>query len=339
MISRPIETMQPYRQKSKHLQSHTDHCQNNEFDTPWKEILEANFKDFMAFFLPEAHDGIDWTREHEFLDQELARITREAEIGDRRMDKLVKVWQRDGVERWALIHVEIQGDRKPNFAEGMFTYHYRAHDLQKRPVVSLALLTDDERGWRPSEYRHELWGTGIQFKFNCIKLLDHMESQAELEHSSNPFALVTLAHLHAKRTKHLTEDRYRVKWQLIRSLYQRGFDRQMVINLFRFIDWVLHLPTDADKQLWKEMINFEETQKMPYLSTLERFSIEIGEQIGEKRGRQQEASAMLLTLLGYKFGQIADSVTAQVTGAEKELIEKWSKNLMFATSLDDVFAT
>ena len=67
--------------------------QNNEFDTPWKEILEACFREFLAFFLPVAHDSIDWQRGHEFLDQELARISREAKTGNRRMDKLVKVWQ------------------------------------------------------------------------------------------------------------------------------------------------------------------------------------------------------------------------------------------------------
>ncbi|MEO5372589.1 MAG: hypothetical protein H7833_21165 [Magnetococcus sp. DMHC-1] len=135
--------------------------QNDAFDTPWKEILEAYFKDFLAFFLPEGHDGIAWQRGHEFLDTELARITREAEIGDRRMDKLVKVWQLDGNERWVLIHVEIQGDREANFAARMYTYQYRAYDLQQRPVVGLAILTDEESNWRPSEYGHALWGTRL----------------------------------------------------------------------------------------------------------------------------------------------------------------------------------
>ncbi|MBF0137743.1 MAG: cytosolic protein, partial [Magnetococcales bacterium] len=36
--------------------------QKDSFDTPWKEILEAYFRDFLAFFLPIAHDNIDWER-------------------------------------------------------------------------------------------------------------------------------------------------------------------------------------------------------------------------------------------------------------------------------------
>jgi hypothetical protein len=34
-------------------------------DSPWKEALERYFKDFMAFFFPMAHAGIDWTRGYE----------------------------------------------------------------------------------------------------------------------------------------------------------------------------------------------------------------------------------------------------------------------------------
>ncbi|MBF0262244.1 MAG: cytosolic protein, partial [Magnetococcales bacterium] len=41
---------------------------SDEFDTPWKEILVPYFKDFLAFFLPEAHDGIAWELGFEFLD-------------------------------------------------------------------------------------------------------------------------------------------------------------------------------------------------------------------------------------------------------------------------------
>src|ERR671915_1692946 len=37
------------------------------YDSPWKEALERYFKDFMAFFFPTTHAGIDWTRGYKFL--------------------------------------------------------------------------------------------------------------------------------------------------------------------------------------------------------------------------------------------------------------------------------
>ncbi len=77
-------------------------------DSPWKEILEHYFEPSMALFFPDAHSEIDWEMGHEFLDKELQQITREAEIGKRTVDKLVKVWLKDGKETWILMHIEVQ---------------------------------------------------------------------------------------------------------------------------------------------------------------------------------------------------------------------------------------
>ncbi|MEO5339304.1 MAG: hypothetical protein H7837_02130 [Magnetococcus sp. MYC-9] len=60
-----------------------DQGQPTEYDSPWKEILKAYFKDFLAFFLPDAHNGIDWQHDPEFLDKELDRITKEAQAKNR----------------------------------------------------------------------------------------------------------------------------------------------------------------------------------------------------------------------------------------------------------------
>ncbi|MBF0297031.1 MAG: hypothetical protein HQL96_17745, partial [Magnetococcales bacterium] len=203
--------------------------QSDQFDVPWKEIVEGYFREFLEFFLPEAHNDIDWERGYEFLDTELARITREAETGDRRMDKLVKVWQRQGDERWVLVHIEIQGDRKSNFAEGMYVYQYRAYDLYQKPVVGLAILADDSILWRPEEFQYELWGTRQSYRFTAVKLVDFTE--ADLARSGNPFAIVTLAYLHARQTRRRMDERLTVKWHLIRNLYHGGFSRQQVIDL------------------------------------------------------------------------------------------------------------
>ena len=42
-----------------------------DYDSPWKEMLERYFPEFMAFFFPEAHQEIDWETEYLFLDKEL----------------------------------------------------------------------------------------------------------------------------------------------------------------------------------------------------------------------------------------------------------------------------
>jgi hypothetical protein len=53
----------------------------------------------VAFFLPEIHAAIDWSRNTEFLDKELQQIVPESETGRGTVDKLVKVWKRSGDPR------------------------------------------------------------------------------------------------------------------------------------------------------------------------------------------------------------------------------------------------
>src|SRR5438128_883875 len=124
----------------------------SEFDSPWKEALEVYFEPFRLFFFPGAHADIDWSRGYEMLDKELQQIVREGELGERVVDKLVKVWLRDGAERWVLIHIEVQSREESRFPRRMFVYHYRLFDRYDREVVSLAVLGDDRPGWRPSHF-------------------------------------------------------------------------------------------------------------------------------------------------------------------------------------------
>ncbi len=89
----------------------------DDFDSPRKEALERFFAEFIDLFVPHAYREIDWSRGYEFLDQELQAIVRDAELGRRWADRLVKVWRKGGEEEWVLIHLEIQGQVDPDFAK------------------------------------------------------------------------------------------------------------------------------------------------------------------------------------------------------------------------------
>jgi hypothetical protein len=67
-----------------------------DYDSPWKEALDRFFERCMAFFFPRIHADIDWTRGYEMLDKELQPIIRRAATGRRYVDKLVKVYLKDG---------------------------------------------------------------------------------------------------------------------------------------------------------------------------------------------------------------------------------------------------
>ena len=172
------------------------------YDTPWKEAVERYFPELMAFYFPAAHAQIDWDKEHVFLEQELAAIAQDAELGKRYVDKLVRVTRLNGQEDWIYIHLEIQGQAQTAFAERMFVYNYRIYDRFRRPVASMAVLADDSMNWKPQEFCFDVLGCKQTLQFPVAKLMDYAGREAALQDDPNPFALVTLAHLKTQSRQH-----------------------------------------------------------------------------------------------------------------------------------------
>ncbi|BAY20099.1 hypothetical protein NIES21_59690 (plasmid) [Anabaenopsis circularis NIES-21] len=243
-----------------------------EYDSPWKQMLQLYFQDFMLFFFPQAHSEIDWSRGFIFLDQELQQVVRDAELGKRLIDKLVKIYRIGGEEEWLLIHVEVQSQEETDFPRRMFVYNYRIFDRYNRSVASLAVLGDDNIKWRPNQFGYELFGCSVDFQFPVIKLLDYQQRLAQLETSRNPFATVVMAHLVAMQTRGDKLQRKQQKLALVRQLYEQGFDRDAVLNLFGFIDWILTLPLDLEREFKTEVEQLEAQQSMPYMTSFERIA-------------------------------------------------------------------
>jgi len=195
-------------------------------DSPWKEILDHYFRHFMDFFFPIVHEAIDWSKGHEFIDKELQKIAPDAEIGRRTVDKLVKVWLKDGTEVWTAVHIEIQGKSDPRFAERMYVYHYRLFDKYHRNIISLAVLADARKTWRPNRFEYDCCGCRLQFHFLMVKLLDYADRMHVLATSNNPFAVVVMTHLKGLETAKDIYGRYAAKLRLIKDLYERGLGRE-----------------------------------------------------------------------------------------------------------------
>lgn len=214
----------------------------------------------------------------------------------------------------------------------MFTYYYRLHDRYRRPLASLALLTDPRPEWRPDHYQQALWDCQVRLDFPVVKLVDY-RARPDLEQELNPFAVLTLSHLKAQDTARDPAQRYVWKLRLIKSLYQRGYDRADILELFRFIDWLLELPEGLEKQLWTELHTFEEHTAMPYVTSVERLGI----QKGLQQGLQQEAAALLRRLLTRRFGALPEWVEARLRAAPTATLESWAERLFDAASLEAVF--
>lgn len=298
---------------------------SDDYDSPWKEALDAYFEPFVALLFPEVYRQIDWTRGYESLDKEFQQVVREAEIGRRYVDKLVKVWTTESVECWVLIHVEVQTTRDAEFPRRMYVYNYRIFDRYNRAVASLAVLADDDPEWRPTDFRSNLFGCEAGIRFPAVKLLDFAAHEAMLEASNNPFASVVLAHLKARQTHGDPAGRCDWKIRLVRNLYERGFTPKDVRELFRVIDWLMVLPPPLKTVFWQEVDKIQEEGRMPFITTPEWY----GFCRGLRRGIE--------SLLRMRFGEEGLKLMPEIREIhEEEKLEAILKALETAVGPDEV---
>lgn len=273
-------------------------------DGPWKESLERFFEPFMGLFFPAAHAEIDWSRGYESLDSELQQIARDAELGQRLADKLIRVWRLGGDEAWVLIHVEVQGQPDADFPERMYVYNYRCYDRFRKPVMSVAVLGDTQRNWRPDHFGYDLWGSQAGLRFVSVKLLDWEARWEELERLENPFALIVMAHLRTVTTRRSAGTRFEWKLRIARALYKSGLKREDILELFRFLDWIMAL-SPALEHGFSDIVHVElEANGMPYVTSWERQ--------GLRKGLLQGLQEVLLA----RFDQVPTDIQATLASIE-----------------------
>jgi len=316
-----------------------------DYDSPWKEALARYLPDAFALFFPAVYAQIDWQQGYELLDKELQQVTRDAELGRRLADTLVQVWRRDGSDAWVLIHIEVQGQPERDFARRMFVYYYRIFDRYEHPIMSVAILGDEQPDWRPARYSQELWGCALELRYPVVKLLDWRARDGELSASANPFAVVVRAYLAAQATAGAVEARGRAKLGLIRGLYERGYERQQILELFRLIDWLVALPDEQERALRREIEQIEEEKRMPYITSVERIGREEGEQIGRREGREeglreglQGQRAMLRRLVQARFGVVPEGLGRAIDVADALRLDLLADRIGAASSLGELEA-
>ncbi len=293
-----------------------------DYDSPWKEALDLYFEEFIGFFFPKAYRDIDWDKGYEFMDKEFQQIVRDAEVGKRLADQLVKVWRKDGKQTLVMVHIEIQSQYESDFAERMFVYNYRIFDRYRLPVATLVVLADDRPNWRPNNYEYEMWDSEMGLKFPVVKLLDYESQWSMLESSTNPFAVMVMAHLKTQATNGNPLSRLQWKLTVAKSLYQRGYSRQDILELFRLINWMMTLPEELEQSFTVEITNYEEEKKMPYITPLERFAIERGRQQGIAEGMIEKGRESVIEILETRFDSVPTSLVETINQIENEGVLK-----------------
>ncbi len=60
------------------------------------------------------------------------------------------------------------------------------------------------------------------------------------------------------------------KLALIKRLYEQGFSKQDIINLYNLIDWMMTLSKDLEREFQQKLTQYEEEKKMRYITSMER---------------------------------------------------------------------
>jgi hypothetical protein len=276
------------------------------YDKTWKEAIGTYLAEFLIFFYPNIYQQIDWNQTPISLDKELEQITASAETEKRYADKLFKVWLLDHQEIWLLIHVEVQSQYDRKFPQRMFIYNYRAFDLYHKPVISLAILGDESKSWRPTSYQYGLGGSQVRVDFLMVKLLDYQWE--DLEQSENIWAIMVMAHLKTKATTSNLTEREQWKGNLVRDLYQRGLTKLEIINLGKFIDKMMTLPPQLQLNFKTKLNQYEKEIQMPFLSTLEEMALE--------QGAKSTSQTHIINLLEKRFGEIPETLIQTINQIE-----------------------
>jgi hypothetical protein len=152
-----------------------------------------------------------------------------------------------------------------------------------------------------------------------VKLIDYNDKLDDLLNGTNPFAIITVAHLKTKASKNDPQARYSWKWTITTALYEKGFSEKDILNIYRLIDWLMILPEDLTKQFTQDLINYEGEKKMPYITSAERIGIEKG----RDEGMLYDAREMLLEALDAKFpSELPADVHAMIQALNNRILLK-----------------
>ena len=176
--------------------------------------------------------------------------------------------------------------------------------MHRKEVITLVVLTDDDRNWKPRQYGYDRCGTHLGFIYSIAKLIEWEDKWEELEKDPNPCAVITMACLRTMFTRDDAQRRFQSKLYITRVLYSRGYTKDEVIAVLRFVDWIMELPEILTQQYDTAVRELEKEVGMEY-----RMGVEVQ---AEARGMQQGMQNSTLEILRAKFGQTQGSLVDAV---------------------------
>lgn len=308
--------------------------QDSDYDGAWKEALRDHFPMFLESFFPGVHGEIDWSTSIEWYDKELSQIVGQSQLRNSRVDVLAKVRLKTGALKWILVHLEIQSTYESGFAQRVSLYNSGLHWMFQSEVVTLVILADLRKNWRPESHKFELADFSRSIQFPTCKLIVELDSNWWGNHSLP--VILARAQIAALKTSSDPEGRFSAKLNLVRSLYDHGYTVNEVRMWYRLIDWMMHLTKDLEQQFRIELEEIEEEMQMPYVTSIERLAKEEGREEGRQEGRQEGKREFAISMLAKKFGELPVDAANRLAAMPINRIEGLQSAMFSFRELDDL---
>ena len=157
---------------------------------------------------------------------------------------------------------------------------------------------------------------------------------------SSPLVRATLFALQRAREASAIEEELAYIEDDLRAIAARSDAAQALTALFSYLvavvpDRVEPIRSRLNRTLSPDL---EELIMGTILDEYVEKGIAIGEARGEARGKAEGRAAMLIDLLETKFGPLSTELHDLVVTGSPEDVSTWSRRVLFAASLDEVFA-
>ena len=295
-------------------------------DSPWKDTIEQFTRSFLEVTFPDVAAGIDWSVEPKSLEQELHEITPASEIGAKQVDKLLYVRLLDGTDQWLYLHIEVQMHHDPDLPKRLFIYHCRIFDKYGVHPLTLAILGDNSRKWRPTFYHNQSFGCGITFRFRICKTIDFEGKLDDPRYRHQQALFIIAAHLGTQQHRQNPQKLSACRLELTVQLSNEGYFPSEIPKLIRLIDWLMPLPDDLKIQFKKQLQQRLPDTAMPHITLFEELALKEGLEKGLEKGLVegfekgivQNARESILDVLDTRFGQVPESVRERINAIGSE---------------------
>lgn len=224
---------------SKLTQSPTD------IDHPWKLIFTVFFQEGIRFIQPALHEQIDWTKDVEFLEQELHEAIKTRFHSAKICDKLAKVYLKNGDSVVLLIHIEVESAPRADFGKRVFWYRILIFDKHKTErIYSMVVYTGPKSKNQVSKYEYNYLENRVLLEFPIVKVWELDEDL--LKQSDNIFAVFLLAQKYANESKKDMDKRFAFRKFLFELAFERKISEIKIIQCLIFVRYLTALPTDLE---------------------------------------------------------------------------------------------